>query len=67
MPLLINSLLLPAAAIASPANGHLVPRALGIVVPLRPSDSRADEIAIIAHELRNSLSVVRNAARLLRL
>ena len=31
------------------------------------ADERADEFAIISHELRNSLSVVRNAARLLRL
>jgi signal transduction histidine kinase len=29
-------------------------------------DARADEIAVISHELRNSLTVVRNAARLLR-
>ena len=38
-----------------------------IALPARLADERADEIAIIAHELRNSLSVVRNAARLLRL
>jgi signal transduction histidine kinase len=38
----------------------------GIVVPLRVVDARADEIAVISHELRNSLGVVRNAARLLR-
>jgi signal transduction histidine kinase len=37
-----------------------------IVLPLRIVDSRADEIAMISHELRNSLGVVRNAARLLR-
>src|SRR3954471_24602801 len=29
-------------------------------------DRRADDIAAISHELRNSLAVVRNAARLLR-
>jgi signal transduction histidine kinase len=39
----------------------------GIAVPLvalRP-DARGEEIAIISHELRNSLGVIRNAARLL--
>jgi signal transduction histidine kinase len=45
--------------------GHAVP-APGIVVPQAFADSRADEIAMISHELRNSLSVVSNAARLLR-
>jgi signal transduction histidine kinase len=30
------------------------------------SDTRADEVASISHEMRNSLAVVRNAARLLR-
>jgi signal transduction histidine kinase len=41
----------------------------GIAVPLvalRP-DARGEEIAIISHELRNSLGVIRNATRLLRL
>src|SRR5689334_5014273 len=33
---------------------------------LGPSVTRADEIAVICHELRNSLAVVRGAARLLR-
>ena len=37
------------------------------ILPVRVKDARADEIAIISHELRNSLGVVRNAARLLRL
>jgi signal transduction histidine kinase len=37
------------------------------VVPSHAPDARADEIAIISHELRNSLGVVRNAARLLRM
>ena len=37
-----------------------------LVLPLRIVDTRADEIAVISHELRNSLGVVRNAARLLR-
>ena len=42
------------------------PDLASIVLPLRIADSRADEIAVISHELRNSLGVVRNAARLLR-
>jgi signal transduction histidine kinase len=42
-------------------------RPAGIVAPSTAPDSRANEIAEISHELRNSLSVVRNAARLLRL
>ncbi len=57
MSLIIKSLLDP------PVNRAL---AGGIVVPLRLADERAKEIAVISHELRNSLGVVRNAARLLR-
>ena len=52
---------------------HLIksePRAPAILVSARlvntRSDPRADEIASISHELRNSLAVVRNASRLLR-
>ena len=48
-----------------PNAGH-TPGLASIVLPLRIADSRADEIAMISHELRNSLGVVRNAARLLR-
>ncbi|HEX3170219.1 MAG TPA: histidine kinase dimerization/phospho-acceptor domain-containing protein, partial [Burkholderiales bacterium] len=54
-----------AAQSASPSlisGRHPLPR----IVALRLPDARADEIAIISHELRNSLAVVRNAARLLR-
>lgn len=47
-------------------NGGHPPGLASIVLPLRIHDSRADEIAMISHELRNSLGVVRNAARLLR-
>src|SRR5689334_20773054 len=36
-------------------------------MPMRADKPRADHIAIISHELRNALGVVRNAARLLRL
>jgi signal transduction histidine kinase len=43
-----------------------VPGLASLVLPLRIANSRADEIAVISHELRNSLGVVRNAARLLR-
>jgi signal transduction histidine kinase len=46
-------------------------RSPAIRVPLRLAesrpDARADRIAGISHELRNSLGVIRNAARLLRL
>ena len=38
----------------------------GIVKPLVADDVHADGIAMISHELRNSLGVLRNAARLLR-
>jgi signal transduction histidine kinase len=47
-------------------NGGHVPALASLVLPLRIANSRADEIAVISHELRNSLGVVRNAARLLR-
>jgi len=40
---------------------------LDTTLPPRNADSRANEIAVIRYELRNSLSVVRHAARLLRL
>jgi len=36
------------------------------MIAMRLPVPRADEIAVISHELRNSLAVVRNAARLLR-
>jgi len=47
----------------------LAVRLPGIAFPLSAlhPDARSEEIAIIAHELRNSLGVVRNATRLLRL
>jgi signal transduction histidine kinase len=48
-------------------HGHSAASAPSIRVPPIDADPRADEIAMISHELRNSLSVVRNAARLLRL
>ena len=57
----------PKIAAHSPSNGDRAPGLASIVMPLRVADSRADEIAVISHELRNSLGVVRNAARLLRL
>jgi two-component system CheB/CheR fusion protein len=63
---IINSLFGPLAKVASLVNGQHAVRAPAIVLPLQVPDARADEIATISHELRNSLSVVRNAARLLR-
>ena len=48
------------------SNGSHSPGVASLVLPLRIASSRADEIAMISHELRNSLGVVRNAARLLR-
>src|SRR5687767_9012440 len=45
---------------AAVAYGQLIARPLPVV------DQRAQQIAIISHELRNSLAVVRNAAGMLR-
>lgn len=67
MSLILNSILSPLTKVASLVNGHHVPRTPAFVVPSNLPDARADEIAIISHELRNSLSVVRNAAKLLRM
>ena len=67
MSLLIKSMLTPITNLASLAKGRLDALTPGIVVPLHVPEARADEIATISHELRNSLSVVRNAARLLRM
>lgn len=67
MSVIIDSILLPMSQVATRPNGHHVRHAPAIVLPLLVHDSRADEIATISHELRNSLSVVRNAARLLRM
>lgn len=67
MSSLIRSMLFPfsqGGSLAHPAEAVRVP---AIVVPAVRVDTRADEIAMISHELRNSLAVVRNAARLLRL
>jgi signal transduction histidine kinase len=59
-------LITPKTALTSLDNGGHSPGLASIVLPLRIADSRADEIAVISHELRNSIGVVRNAARLLR-
>jgi signal transduction histidine kinase len=67
MTLLVSSSLEHLAKVPSTVNGVSAPRAPAIIVPFVVADPRADEIAMISHELRNSLSVVRNAARLLRL
>src|SRR6187399_585189 len=62
-----NMLIAPEIVQGSQFNGAHLPGLASLVLPLRIADSRADEIAMISHELRNSLSVVRSAARLLRL
>jgi signal transduction histidine kinase len=51
---------------ASPADSGVDGRAQRIVKAWSTVDQREKEIAIISHELRNSLAVVRNAAGLLR-
>lgn len=66
MTVLLSSILAPLTKAASLLNGRNAVRMPAIVVPLLKPDARADEIALISHELRNSLSVVRNAASLLR-
>ena len=58
MSLLSNEALGPFTDLSSPYE---------VVAKFSGSSRRADEIAVISHELRNSLGVVRNAARLLRL
>ena len=65
MTVLLSSILAPLTKAASLLNGHHAVR-MPAIVPLVKQDARADEIALISHELRNSLSVVRNAASLLR-
>jgi two-component system CheB/CheR fusion protein len=67
MTSLIRSMLFPFTSGRSLANPRDAIRVPAIVLPVRLSDAGADEIAMISHELRNSLAVVRNAARLLRL
>ncbi|HEU4779377.1 MAG TPA: histidine kinase dimerization/phospho-acceptor domain-containing protein, partial [Steroidobacteraceae bacterium] len=67
MSLFINSVFGPLTKISSLVNGHHAPRTPALAKPLHLPDARADEIATISHELRNSLTVVRNAARLLRM
>jgi signal transduction histidine kinase len=66
MTLLVSSSLEHLAKVPPTVNGVSSPRAPAILVPFVVADRRADDIAMISHELRNSLGVVRNAARLLR-
>jgi len=54
------------SALPSQMNRRFPLLKTGLVLPLLQPDIRADEIAVISHELRNSLAVVRNAAQLLR-
>jgi signal transduction histidine kinase len=63
----ITEVLGQANGATSPLDGGVVVHARRIAAPLSAADARADEIAVISHELRNSLGVVRNAARLLRM
>ena len=51
---------------APPADADVGGHAQRLVKSLAAVNPRADGIAVISHELRNSLGVVRNAARLLR-
>ena len=51
---------------ASPPDGDLAGQAQRIVSSSLAANPSADEIAVISHELRNSLGVVANAARMLR-
>jgi signal transduction histidine kinase len=57
---------LPSPALPLPLGNGFDAQVQRIVKPLLAIDARADGIAMISHELRNSLGVVRNAARLLR-
>ena len=66
MSLFTKMFISPTLPGSSSQNALHSPSLASIVLPLRIADSRADEIAAISHELRNSLGVVRNAARLLR-
>jgi signal transduction histidine kinase len=66
MSLFTKMFISPPLPVSSSHNALHSPNLASIVLPLRIADSRADEIAAISHELRNSLGVVRNAARLLR-
>ena len=66
MSLLSSSYFSPIVEVSMLLNAERAARSPGIVLPARP-DARAERIAIISHEMRNSLGVVRNAARLLRM
>lgn len=63
----VRSILTPFLHVGSPFNGNEVDRPPGIVVTRPVPDLHADEIAVISHEMRNALGVMRNAARLLRM
>ena len=51
---------------ASSPDGGVGGQGQGIVTSSPAANAFADRVAVISHELRNSLGVVRNAARLLR-
>lgn len=66
MSVIMKTTLAAHAASPSLTNGRFPFQLPRIVAPQQRPDARADEIAAISHELRNSLTVVRNAAHLLR-
>jgi two-component system, sensor histidine kinase len=55
------------ASIGVLSTGDVVSLAVPPVLPISPENARAADVAMISHELRNSLSVLLQAARLLRL
>lgn len=63
---LISSSPSPEPGLSPTCNGANALHSQRIVNSLVTKDARADGIAMISHELRNSLGVLRNAARLLR-
>jgi signal transduction histidine kinase len=66
MTLIVKTNLAARSAAPSLVNSRIPLRLPESDLPSSPPDARADEIAVISHELRNSLAVVRNAARLLK-
>ena len=65
MPILSTAHLGIPAESLRPGNG-IVALLPGVDLPAR-TDARTEQIAVISHEMRNSLGVVRNAARVLRM
>jgi len=55
------------ASIGVLSTGDVVSLSVPTALPIGPENARAADVAMISHELRNSLSVLLQAARLLRL